>query len=597
MTDHGREYGSQPWGADPLYGDPYGDPAQQPQHPGQGYQQPYPQQQTAPQGHYPQQQPAPGYGGYADPDGYADAAGYGGGSGYQDPAAYPDPSGYGQYAGQYAEYNEYAGQAAPAGPAGYAAGYPAAPGGYSGYQEEQPPYGRPAQQTPPQQSGWQQQAPGPYPQQFAQPAPAPAAPPAEPAPYEQEPEQDWPQEPAPEPRRPGGRRGQGDSEAVADPDAGEDTGLGFLGDADTGEEAERRRDKQGKKSRKRNGCACLVVAAVLLGGVGGAGWYGYKYWESRFGPPPDWNSVGTGSVQVEIKQGDSLSQMGDTLVTDDVVKSERAFVKSATAKGANIQPGFYTLKHHMSADSAVALLANIANSPAVIVSEGMRATQVYTRIDDKLHLAKGTTAKVAKQDAGRLGLPAYAHDNPEGFLFPSRYNVGAGTKPLDLLKQMVSEAEQQYSALGIENGAPASGLHNAYDVIVEASIVQAEGQDSADFAKISRVLYNRLHSTATNGKLEMDSTINYALNRSTLTTTSTDQRTPSPYNTYLHQGLPPGPIGNPGADAIQAVLHPATGDWLYFVTVKPGDTRFTASYAQHLQNVAAFNAYQKEHGN
>jgi len=578
MTDQGHGYGTPPWGADdPLYGgDPYGAQgqgySQQPQHPqypqqpGQGWQQAHPQ-------HY----GAPGNGGYQDP--YAGQHPqqpqhppqypYGGGPQQPQQGGWPQQDPYQQ--------QHYPGQGGQ--------GYPQQPP--QGYEQHGQPYpdGRYPQQGAPRQpapqQGWNdayghpQQPPHQQPAQEPEPYPA--------GPDEQEPEPD-----------------QGFALETEDrPEAVDDSGSGesFFSEPDESEEAAARRDKKAGKSKRRNGCACLVIALVLVGGVAGGGYCAYNFYQSRYGPPPDYTGNGTGSVQVEIKQGDTLTDMGNRLVDDGVVKSTRAFVKAAEDKGAtSVQPGLYTLHHRMSAAAALAALANLANSKAVIVPEGMRAVQVYSRIDTVLHLAPGTTAKVAKADAGQLGLPSYAKGNPEGFLFPTRYNVGAGTKPLDLLKQMVAQAESEYANLGIAHPPAASGLGNPYDVLVEASIVQAEGADSADFGKIARVLYNRLHTNATNGKLEMDSTINYALNRSTLITTSADQQTDSPYNTYKYKGLPPGPIGNPGAAAIQAVLNPTPGDWVFFVTVKPGDTRFTDSYAVQQQNVAAFNAYQKEHG-
>src|SRR5690606_1656398 len=94
--------------------------------------------------------------------------------------------------------------------------------------------------------------------------------------------------------------------------------------------------------------------------------------------------------------------------------------------------------------------------------------------------------------------------------------------------------------------------------------------------------------------LQMDSTINYALNRSSLSTTATDTKIDSPYNSYERMGLPPTPIDNPGEAAVRAAINPTPGDWLYFVTVKPGDTRFTADFQEHQRNVAAFNAEQKK---
>lgn len=87
----------------------------------------------------------------------------------------------------------------------------------------------------------------------------------------------------------------------------------------------------------------------------------------------------------------------------------------------------------------------------------------------------------------------------------------------------------------------------------------------------------------------MDSTINYALNRSTLDTTLSETRIDHPFNTYARQGLPPTPIDSPGFDAMRAAVAPTPGDWLFFVTVKPGDTRFSATYEEHKEHVAEFN--------
>jgi len=104
--------------------------------------------------------------------------------------------------------------------------------------------------------------------------------------------------------------------------------------------------------------------------------------------------------------------------------------------------------------------------------------------------------------------------------------------------------------------------------------------------KVSRVIYNRLERGM---PLQMDSTLNYALGRSTLTTTKADTKLDSPYNSYERMGLPPTPIANPGQEAMRAAINPAPGDWLYFVTVKPGDTRFTSDHEQHQRNVEEFN--------
>jgi UPF0755 protein len=133
-------------------------------------------------------------------------------------------------------------------------------------------------------------------------------------------------------------------------------------------------------------------------------------------------------------------------------------------------------------------------------------------------------------------------------------------------------------------------------VLTKASLVQAEASTPEDMAKVARVLDNRLDIGM---PLQLDSTVNYANNKGGITTTAEDRAHPSPYNTYQHPGLTPGPIGNPGEDAIRAVLSPAQGDWLYFVVVDPHthDTRFATTPADHQRNVALFQQWLRDHPN
>ncbi|MFE5655880.1 endolytic transglycosylase MltG [Streptomyces sp. NPDC056431] len=223
---------------------------------------------------------------------------------------------------------------------------------------------------------------------------------------------------------------------------------------------------------------------------------------------------------------------------------------------------------------------------ALLVPEGRRAGQVYTAVDRALGLPEGTTRKAATASATALPLPAAAGGNPEGYLFPATYPVLDATTPEGLLRFMVDTAGKRFGAARIAEGARAHGM-SVYETVIAASIVQAEADNPEDMAKVARVVHNRL---ARGMALQMDSTLNYALGRSTVDTTVEDTRLQSPYNTYERKGLPPTPIGNPGDQAVDAVIRPADGDWLYFVTVTPGDTRFTADYAAHQLNVAEFNA-------
>ncbi|MFE7000427.1 endolytic transglycosylase MltG [Streptomyces griseus] len=219
----------------------------------------------------------------------------------------------------------------------------------------------------------------------------------------------------------------------------------------------------------------------------------------------------------------------------------------------------------------------------LMIPEGRRASQVYEAVDQALGLKPGSTGKVAT--TVDLALPAQAEGNPEGYLFPATYPLDAATEPAGLLRYMADTARKHFGADHVTAGAQRNNV-SVYDTITIASIVQAEADTASDMGKVARVVYNRLLKDM---PLQMDSTINYALKRSTLDTTTADTQLDSPYNSYRIKGLPPTPIGNPGEEALRAAVSPTPGPWLYFVTVGPGDTRFTESYDEQQANVEEFN--------
>ncbi len=228
---------------------------------------------------------------------------------------------------------------------------------------------------------------------------------------------------------------------------------------------------------------------------------------------------------------------------------------------------------------------------SLVIPEGWRAGQVYDAVDKALALPPGSTRNSLAK--AKLKLPNDAEGNPEGYLFPATYPLqvsGKKATPEALLSSMVDTADKKFNGAPVAAGAQRNAM-NVYQAVTIASIVQAEAASKADMAKVARVIFNRLERGM---PLQMDSTINYALNRSTLRTNAGDTRIDSAYNSYQRMGLPPTPIDNPGEDAMHAAINPAPGDWLYFVTVKPGDTRFTADFSQHQRNVAEFNALQKK---
>lgn len=220
---------------------------------------------------------------------------------------------------------------------------------------------------------------------------------------------------------------------------------------------------------------------------------------------------------------------------------------------------------------------------ALTVPEGWRAGQVYEALDKALGVPAGTSKKAVPK-AG-LKLPGDAAGNPEGYLFPATYPLNDKSTPAGLLSYMVNTANKKLNGSQVTAGADRDAV-NPYQTLTIASIVEAEAATKEDMGKVARVIYNRLDRGM---PLQMDSTINYGLNRSTLDTTTKDTRAENPYNTYVRMGLPPTPIANPGAEAMKAAISPPQGDWVYFVTVKPGDTRFTADFNEQQKNVAEFN--------
>jgi UPF0755 protein len=263
-----------------------------------------------------------------------------------------------------------------------------------------------------------------------------------------------------------------------------------------------------------------------------------------------------------------------------------------------IQVGYYQLKKRMAAQDAFNVLINPKRivTTAVTIPEGLRVADTVAILAAKTKYS-AAQFEAALQDTAALGLPPYAQGNPEGYLFPSTYGFGPKETPADMLKDMVDRWRQAADQDGLVAGAAAQGKTPA-ELMTIASLVQAEGRGS-DMPKIARVIYNRLDGPGdqggTNGLLQIDATVNYALDRKGVVAVTTDetQNTQSPYNTYIHPGLPPGPINSPGDEAIKAAAHPADGPWYYYVTVnlRTGETKFATTYQQFLQYRAEFQQY------
>ncbi len=335
---------------------------------------------------------------------------------------------------------------------------------------------------------------------------------------------------------------------------------------------ERRRPRRGVVRRLAPWVALLVIVVPLL--IGGL--YIYHLYENKY-HPADYAGPGTSpAVTVQVNSGDTAFSLGPRLVQLGVVASARAFELAAehSTNTTGLETGFYKLNHHMQASLAYAALLNPKNriQLTVTIPEGKRVSQVI------LALAKATSIPAADfqkviDNPAQLGLPSYAKGKAEGYLFPATYTVEPNETALQILQAMVQRYDVEAQQINLPAAARKVGL-TSEQVIIEASMVQAEGGSVSDYRMIARVIINRLRDGM---KLQFDSVLLYGLNAYAINVTDQQIATPGPYNDFMHAGLPPTPISNPGDAAIQGVLHPAPGPWLYFLTVTGGKSQFSAT--------------------
>ncbi len=351
---------------------------------------------------------------------------------------------------------------------------------------------------------------------------------------------------------------------------------------------EQRAQRVRRTKRRRRGRLTLLVTVVLLAAAVGGAWFGLKPVYDSFTAPDDYAGPGTGEVRVVVAPGDSGSTIGQTLVDSGVILSVKRFVEESDVdeRVATIQPGTYALRQEMSVAGAIDVLADPANRIVTRVTgpEGRRASQVVDLLATRGGFAREDLEAVLK-DPATLGLPEQARGVAEGWLFPATYEFEPGTTAAEALQQMVGRTTQELTELGVPQ-------ERWVAVLTEASIVQVEGGSEEDFGKVARVIANRL---AVQMPLQMDSTVSYATGIFNANTTDAQRASDSPYNTYRRAGLPPGAISNPGRAAVEAVLSPTPGPWMFFVTVNldTGETKFATTKAEHDRNVLEYQAWYR----
>jgi UPF0755 protein len=407
----------------------------------------------------------------------------------------------------------------------------------------------------------------------------------------------------------------GDHDGDADSDLLDDHLDGRPGDDQHGDDhhdggPRRSRVEAKRHSRRRSKRRFIALLALLLVGVVAVAGYFVALPIYHYFSPADYDGRGSGSVVITIRANDGASQIGDTLTKQGVVASIRAFTDAASGNSAaqNIQPGSYRLRHHMSASNALTLLLDPSSrvNSDIVVTEGATVPDVEKRLTAPPCTATSpanticglgldpTEVTKALADVKALGLPTdynvggQAPSSVEGLLYPATYPFDDKTSAVDALQQMVGKFTDQVRGLQLSAAAKQLRL-TPYQLLIVASIAQAEAKFPADYAKVARVILNRI---AVGRHLQIDATSAYWAKL-----TGKDPAKiiyaaiPGPYNSYTHAGLPPTPIGNPGAEALTGAASPPAGNWLYYVNGDAaGHLFFTDSEAAFTKAVAKCKA-------
>ena len=366
-----------------------------------------------------------------------------------------------------------------------------------------------------------------------------------------------------------------------------------------------------KRRRRVGGWIALGVVLALLGGIAAGAYYVWTTYEDQIRAVMGWeepkdyeDGLATGEAFVTIESGFTGQPISEALHAAGVTKTPDAFYDYLISSGQNpvFQPGVYKLQKRMTSEAALAALMDPANRQEFTaqIPEGFTVEGTLQRISE------GTGIPLEELTAAAADASAYgvavdpeivaAGGQPlEGWLFPATYTFDPGVTAQSAIQTLVDRTKQSLDAAGVPE-------ERRQEILTIASVIQREARYEADMQKVSRVIQNRLdpNNQETFGKLQMDSTAQFGYGEMHDGTASSSQEAlddPNPWNTYVHTGLPVGPIANPGDVAIDAAMHPAEGPWLYFVTVNldSGETQFTETYSEHLKYVDQWQQWCSEH--
>ena len=289
------------------------------------------------------------------------------------------------------------------------------------------------------------------------------------------------------------------------------------------------------------------------------------------------------SQVVDVKEGDSFYSIINSLSNENKIKSPFIIKIYAKLTGLDLEvvPGSHTLDKGMSVKDIAKTLkdTNNANEITLTIPEGFNIEDIAARVEEKGICSKDEFLNAVKS----YPLPSYVKDNSdkrynlEGFLFPDTYNFEIGVEPQYIIKTMIKRFEEVWNEITQGLDIKEDNIENIINV---ASIIEKEARVDEDRPLIASVIYNRLKQ---NMPLQIDATVIYAHGYYIENVRNRHLAIESKYNTYLHKGLPVGPICNPGAPSIKAALHPSDTNYLFYLLVSDDEHYFTDNYDDFLK--------------
>jgi UPF0755 protein len=291
----------------------------------------------------------------------------------------------------------------------------------------------------------------------------------------------------------------------------------------------------------------------------------------------------SGSEVVNVEEGDSFYSIVSRLSNENKIKSPLLIKIYSKLTNLNLEvvPGNHTLEQRMSLKEIAEALKETSNANTVTITipEGFTIDDIAVRVSENGICTKDEFLSAVKN----YPLPSYVKDDPdkrynlEGFLFPDTYNFDAGVKPEYIIETMIKRFEEIWSKVSTGFNIKSEDIEK---VITVASIIEKEARVDKDRPLVASVIYNRL---AQDMPLQIDATVIYAHGYYIENVRNRHLAIESKYNTYLHDGLPVGPICNPGVASIEAALNPAKTDYLFYLLASDNAHYFTNNYDDFLK--------------